>query len=191
MKHWILFLLSACLPIGGMADSYLRVDLYGADGGIVPSIEENGQFEVSKPAWLKEKAPYSAILTLRRKLSADEPTDGEFVLIADRSGVLQVGLTGRWESQPEKRGSIIVTEIRIDGQPFANGNFQKSGIGKDGKAIPVGFRLSGKAEYLPGQGEDGVGAVRVNHDGALWFPLKAEAGKPIRITISGKAAPAL
>ena len=172
------------------ADAYFRVDIDGQKDQIVLTPEKDSDYNASRFGWLKDPnaKQYTLSVGFKEAISSAEWKDCEFSFIPSKSGTVLITVGGQWAAKPEGRAWLLVNKFEVNDKLYANGDFKKTFTGKNGRVIPNGFSIGGKAKYLPTAGEKGTPAILVNHDNRIGFNMKVEAGKKYELEFEVKAA---
>ena len=188
-KLCILTLVAAAFALPA-ADAIFRVDFNSGKDQIVLTPENDGNMKAVPMDWVKdaEARKYTLTATSRQKISAAEWKDYEITFVPSKSGSINITVGGQWAAKPENRAWLLVNKFEVNDKLYANGDFKKTYPGKNGRVIPNGFWLGGKAKYLPSAGEKGTPAILVNHDNRLVINMKVEAGKKYELEFEVKAA---
>ena len=188
-KLCILTLVAAAFALPA-ADAIFRVDFNSGKDQIVLTPENDGNMKAVPMDWVKdaEARKYTLTATSRQKVSAAEWKDYEITFVPSKSGSINITVGGQWAAKPENRAWLLVNKFEVNDKLYANGDFKKTYPGKNGRVIPNGFWLGGKAKYLPSAGEKGTPAILVNHDNRLVINMKVEAGKKYELEFEVKAA---
>ncbi len=188
-KLCILSLVAAAFALPA-ADAIFRVDFNSGKDQIVLTPENDGNMKAVPMDWVKdaEARKYTLTATSRQKVSAAEWKDYEITFVPSKSGSINITVGGQWAAKPENRAWLLVNKFEVNDKLYANGDFKKTYPGKNGRVIPNGFWLGGKAKYLPSAGEKGTPAILVNHDNRLVINMKVEAGKKYELEFEVKAA---
>ena len=172
------------------ADTIFRIDLSALKDKVVLTTEKDDDLKASTFSWVKaEEKPYTQSISFLKKVPSTEWKDYDFTFIPSQSGTVNVSIGGQWAKTPEERQWLLVNEVKLNDTLYPNGDFKKTWTNKkDGRVIPNGFWIAGKAKYLPTAGEKGTPAVLVNHDNRLSFNMKVAAGKKYELEFEVKAA---
>ena len=172
------------------ADSYFRVDVNGAKEQIELKSTPGNGMKATPMGWVKsaDKRKYTVTSWSTEKLPADQWKTCELTFVPSKSGTVAIGIIGQWAAKPEDRAWLLVNKFEVNDKLYANGDFKKTFTGKNGRVIPNGFSIGGKAKYLPTAGEKGTPAILVNHDNRIGFNMKVEAGKKYELEFEVKAA---
>ena len=188
-KLCILTLVAAAFTLPA-ADAIFRVDFNSGKDQIILTPEKNDSMNAVPMNWVKdpEARKYTLTATSRKKVSAAEWKDYEITFVPSKSGSINITVGGQWAAKPEDRAWLLVNKFEVNDKLYANGDFKKTFTGKNGRVIPNGFSIGGKAKYLPTAGEKGTPAILVNHDNRIGFNMKVEAGKKYELEFGVKAA---
>ena len=137
---------------------------------------------------VKDKIAFTITYWALKKIGSTEWKDYEISFTPTKSGTVHISVGGQWAKTPDARPWLLVNKVEMNDKLYPNGDFTKTYKTKDGRVIPNGFWIHGKAKYLPTAGEKGTPAILVNHDNRLTFSLKVEAGKKYEFEFEVKAA---
>lgn len=171
------------------ADSYFRVDVNGAKEQIELKSTPGNGMKATPMGWVKsaDKRKYTVTSWSTEKLPADQWKTCELTFVPSKSGTVAIDIIGQWAAKPENRGWLLVNNMKVNDKLYTNGDFKRTWKTKDGKTMPNGFWLNGKASHLTTGGENGTPAIMVNHDNGSYLSMKVEAGKSYKLGFSVKA----
>ena len=170
------------------ADAIFRVDVNGVKDKIAFTIhQEDDDMKGAPQGWVKQDKECTITYWALKKIGSTEWKDYEISFTPKKSGTVHISVGGQWAKTPDARPWLLVNKVEMNDKLYPNGDFTKTYKTKDGRVIPNGFWIHGKAKYLPTAGEKGTPAILVNHDNRLTFSLKVEAGKPVTIEYMAKA----
>ncbi len=170
------------------ADSYFRVDVNGAKESIELKSTAGNGMKATPMSWIKDEAKRKCTITswTAEKLSADKWKNCELTFVPSKSGTVSIGIVGQWAAKPENCGWVVINNVKLNDKLYTNGDFKKT-KNMNGKTMPAGFWLGGKASYLANGGENGTPAITVNHNNGSYLSMKVEAGKSYKLGFSVKA----
>ena len=188
-KIFILALAAAAFALPA-ADAIFRVDFNSGKDQIILTPENDDNMKAVPMGWVKdaEARKYTLTATSKQKVSAAEWKDYKITFVPSKSGSVNITVGGQWAAKPENRAWLLVNKFEVNDKLYANGDFKKTWKQKNGRVMPNGFALGGKAKYLPTAGENDTPAILVNHDNRIGFNMKVEAGKKYELEFDVKAA---
>ena len=152
------------------------------------TIHQDDEMKGAPQGWVKQNKECTITYGAVKKIGSTEWKDYEISFTPKTSGTVNISVGGQWAKTPDTRAWLLVNKVEMNDKLYPNGDFTKTYKTKDGRVIPNGFWIHGKAKYLPTAGEKGTPAVLVNHDNRLTFNLKVEAGKKYEFEFEVKAA---
>ncbi len=190
MKFFLTLALSAVSVASLFAASIPRTDIDATKGKVklTPGKVEGG-FKTSTQSWGDEATRPFRLTSSATKPVGEEWTVCEFVFTPESDGTVTIGVGGQWAKEAADRGWVAVSGFEVNGEAIANSDLSKTEK-KNGKDVPAGYWLSGKAAYVADGGPNGTGAVIVNHDSRLYRNIDVKAGKPVTVKYMAKAADA-
>lgn len=187
-KLLALALLAAGFVAVQAADAIFRVDVNGVKDKVTFTIHQDDEMKGAPQGWVKQNKECTITYGAVKKIGSTEWKDYEISFTPKTSGTVNISVGGQWAKTPDTRAWLLVNKVEMNDKLYPNGDFTKTYKTKDGRVIPNGFWIHGKAKYLPTAGEKGTPAVLVNHDNRLTFNLKVEAGKKYEFEFEVKAA---
>lgn len=171
------------------ADAIFRVDVNGVKDKIAFTIhQEDDDMKGTPQGRVKQDKECTITYWALKKIGSTEWKDYEISFTPKKSGTVHISVGGQYDNIPANRAWLLVNKVEMNDKLYPNGDFTKTYKTKDGRVIPNGFWIHGKAKYLPTAGEKGTPAILVNHDNRLTFSLKVEAGKKYEFEFEVKAA---
>lgn len=187
-KLLALALLAAGFVAVQAADAIFRVDVNGVKDKVTFTIHQDDEMKGAPQGWVKQNKECTITYGAVKKIGSTEWKDYEISFTPKTSGTVNISVGGQFANTPAARAWLLVNKVEMNDKLYPNGDFTKTYKTKDGRVIPNGFWIHGKAKYLPTAGEKGTPAVLVNHDNRLTFNLKVEAGKKYEFEFEVKAA---
>lgn len=166
-------------------DAVLRVDVNGVRDNVAFTFRPT---EGMKAVPVKQNPEYHIIYSAVKEAGPAEWSDYKIRFTPGTSGTVSIAVGGQYAKLPEERAWLLVNGIRLNGKLYANGDFARTYTAKDGKVVPYGFWLSGKATRLPKAGDQDTPAILVNHDNRLSFNIKVKAGREYEFEFKIRAA---
>ncbi len=193
MKFFLTLALAALTSATLFGASIPRTDVVAVGQNktnkLTPGKVEGGM-KVSNQIWGNEATKaFRLIAASPKALVGEEWIVCKFVFTPESDGEVNLSICGQSAKEAADRGWIAVSGLTVNGEAVSNSDLTKSEQ-KNGKAVPSGFRVSGKAAYVADGGPNGTGAVIVNHDNRLSRNIKVEGGKPVTVEYKAKAAEA-
>lgn len=154
-----------------------RVDVSGTKAGIKFQ-KGDANCKVEYASWLKDNNP--TLVSAYVEPAENEYRTIEFVVIPDKSGVVEIAVKGQWDADVNNRQYYLFRKVTVNDDLLKNPDFSQKN--SDGKATGWWYD---KATFVD---DNGVSVVKVNHDNPIIGWCNVEAGKEYKVKAEFKRA---